>query len=197
MLQHDASRASAERQPLRRTHGWPGWQRRRLSAGLPAVRCAVGAALPPCATICSPASAKAMKVSTSAGAYSTSTCEAEAGAQTNSANCRKTGDCNFSAGYQAWGRLPAGNDSMPAAAGKRAPARERRRRRRTFCGGGRLRSPEQEQWLHRACQWPAAPAKRAAERSGRADGAPKDPTTPLRPCKPAAPVHMVVRLTGG
>lgn len=28
----------------------------------------------------------------------------------------------------------------------------------TFCGGGRLRSPEQEQWLQRHCVWPAAPA---------------------------------------
>lgn len=32
---------------------------------------------------------------------------------------------------------------------------------RTFCGGGRLRSPEQEQWLHRA--WMRAPAPVAGD----------------------------------
>lgn len=34
---------------------------------------------------------------------------------------------------------------------------------RTFCGGGRLRSPEQEQWLHRAWTRDATPAAGAGE----------------------------------
>lgn len=193
--QHSGSQASAERRPLGHTGCRPR-QRRRLACRLCTVRCRQAACL------CSYLLTCVRK-----GNEGVHLCRRvlnqhlRAGDRSANALCTlpgRTHDYRRSDGRQPPSRLPAGDNSTPPATRKQAAAsrwQQRQQRRRTFCGGGRLRSPEQEQWLHRACQWPDAPAERAAERSGRAGGAPKDPTTPFRPCKPAGPVHVVLRLT--